>query len=45
MPDVRVVKQGKKFKVLVNFVQRGIAYSDEKQANAEADKVKEKGTW
>ena len=45
MPDVRVVKQGKKFKVLVNFVQRGIDYSNEAQANKEAAKVKEQGTW
>ena len=45
MADVRVIKRGKKFVVLVNFVQRGIEYSSEVQANKEADAIRERGTW
>ena len=41
MPNIIVVPAEKgKFKVLVNYVQRGIDYSSEALANQEADKVR-----
>jgi hypothetical protein len=46
MPDVRVIKKGnKKFAVFVQFIQRGVLYSTEKQANAEAERIRDKGLW
>ena len=45
MKNVTVVPADKgKFKVLVNFIQRGIEYSSEALANIEADKVRTKAT-
>jgi hypothetical protein len=43
MPDVRVVPADKKgkFKVLVNFIQRGIDYPSKELAEAEAKKIYE----
>jgi hypothetical protein len=41
MPSVVVVPTGKgKFKVLVNFIQRGCDYSSQEQAELEAQKVR-----
>ena len=42
MPKVMVVPASKKgkFKVLVNYIQEGIDYSDEALANKEADKIR-----
>ena len=37
MPDVRVVPEGKKFKILVNYIQRGIEYTSQEMANHDAD--------
>jgi len=43
MPDITVRAADKgKFKVLVNYVQQGVAYSSEKQANHEANKIRER---
>ena len=42
MPDVQVVKAGKsKFKVMIDYIQRGIEYSSEAQAESEAKKIRE----
>jgi len=40
MPEIRVAVDGKKFKVLINNLQRGVSYSTEAHANHEADKIR-----
>lgn len=44
MPEVRVVNGSKdgKYKVLVNQVQEGIEYSNEKLAENEAQKIRDR---
>jgi len=43
MKDIRVVQTEEgKFKVLVNYIQEGIAYSTKDQADKEAETVKKK---
>ena len=45
MPNVIVVPAEKgKFKVLVDFIQRGIEYTSEKMANIEAEKLRKSRT-
>jgi hypothetical protein len=39
MNRIDVVESGKKFKVLINFIQRGIDYSSATLANQEAIKI------
>ena len=41
MPKVVVVADGKKFKVLVNFIQRGVSYSTKELAEQEANKLRD----
>jgi hypothetical protein len=39
MSQIDVVPDGKKFKILVNFIQRGISYSSADLANQEAERI------
>ena len=41
MPRIVVVEDGKKFKVLVNFIQRGVSYSTKELAEQEAKKLRD----
>jgi hypothetical protein len=44
MPEVTIAPDGKKTKVLVNGIQRGVAYSSEELAESEANKIREQYT-
>lgn len=39
MSQIDVLPDGNKFKVLVNYIQRGIVYSSAKLANHEAERI------
>jgi len=43
--DVRVVADGKKFSVMVDYITRGCAYKDKASADAMAQKIKDQGIW
>lgn len=42
MKDIRVVTDGKKFKVLINFIQRGIVFQSPAIANEKAKEIHNK---
>ena len=39
--NIIVVPEGKQFKVLVDYIQRGILYSSEEMANVQKDKLQQ----
>jgi len=43
--DVRVVADGKKFVVMVDFISRGCAYKDKASAESVAKKIRTQGIW
>ncbi|UCG54233.1 MAG: hypothetical protein JSV32_06480 [Dehalococcoidia bacterium] len=45
MPNISVTKRGKKWVVLVNFIQVGIPYSSKEYAEVEAKRIKDKKMW
>ncbi len=45
MAKVIVIARGKKFVVLVDYIQRGVAYATKAQAEKEAEAIRTRGTW